>query len=387
MAGRNLPSVSAQQQILGDLVPQGTAGHEQGAYNHDFDNVPMGCMRQVCSAGHAARARRNKKSEREQREEDIVADFRHEKERLVAEVRLKELIVQQKELSIQELDVRIRTMDLEHSIQNRTMEREHQAELVSRDHSEAILLGDLREFCQFNDEEVEELRRTIDREALPPAYDQIDTHVNGNSVTDIATANATTILSSAKASLRRAIAESHDRPDRLLRIAQGFLHAIASITRANKKAMWPLECTSQILDAIYEMCSRVSQYITLSYDNEDDEPPQRLPHRILSCLNTTHRAHRTLRKAFLSADSLSTDIISHHFSSGGRRAGLYTAAIPFHSPLRGNTDLEDEFLDLQFWKIRLEGVKRGILEWRDDVGVVVFGECLEWLELGIMGSV
>jgi hypothetical protein len=66
---------------------------------------------------------------------------------------------------------------------------------------------------------------------------------------------------------------------------------------------------------------------------------------------------------------------------------LYTATIPFHSPLRGNTDLEDEFLDLQFWKIRFEGVKRGILEWRDDVGVVVFGECLEWLELGIMGAV
>lgn len=162
MAGRNLPSVSAQQQILGDIVPRGTAGHGQGAYSHDFDNVPMGCMRQVCSAGYAARARRNKKSEREQREEDIVADFRHEKERLVAEVRLKELIVQQKELSIQELDVRIRTMDLEHSIQNRTMEREHQSELVSRDHSEAILLGDLREFCQFNDEEVEELRKAID---------------------------------------------------------------------------------------------------------------------------------------------------------------------------------------------------------------------------------
>lgn len=223
--------------------------------------------------------------------------------------------------------------------------------------------------------------------ALPPAYDQIDTQVNINSVTDIATANATTVLSLAKASLRRAIAESHDRPDRLLRIAQGFLHAIASITRANKKAMWPLECTAQTLDAIYEICSRVSQYITLSYDNEDDELPQRLPRRILSCLNTTHRAHRTLRKAFLSADSLATDIISHHFSSGGRRAGLYTAAIPFHSPLHGNTDLEDEFLDLQFWKIRFEGVKRGILERRDDVGVVVFGECLEWLELGIMGAV
>jgi hypothetical protein len=74
---------------------------------------------------------------------------------------------------------------------------------------------------------------------------------------------------------------------------------------------------------------------------------------------------------------------SLHFASGGRRAGLHLFG-DADATVDREMDTKDDLLDLQYWKSAFEGVGVEAREWRDEVGVVVFGDTVAWLEQEIM---
>ena len=43
-------------------------------------------------------------------------------------------------------------------------------------------------------------------------------------------------------------------------------------------------------------------------------------------------------------------------------------------------DKKDDLLELQYWKRKFEGARREAMEWKEDVGVTVFGDVGVWLE-------
>lgn len=101
------------------------------------------------------------------------------------------------------------------------------------------------------------------------------------------------------------------------------------------------------------------------------------------------RAHSALRKAFAAADALALELCSLHFASGGRRAQLAGSSSGSIVATSSNStqDSNDDFLDLQFWKKRFEDVKTEALEWKEEVGVVVFHETVTWLEHTILSTI
>jgi len=50
-------------------------------------------------------------------------------------------------------------------------------------------------------------------------------------------------------------------------------------------------------------------------------------------------------------------------------------------------DTNDDLLELQFWKKKFECARREALEWKEDVGITVFGDTIAWLEQEIMSLV
>ena len=50
-------------------------------------------------------------------------------------------------------------------------------------------------------------------------------------------------------------------------------------------------------------------------------------------------------------------------------------------------DTNDDLLELQYWKKKFESVRREALEWKEDVGITVFGDTIAWLEQEIMSLV
>lgn len=73
---------------------------------------------------------------------------------------------------------------------------------------------------------------------------------------------------------------------------------------------------------------------------------------------------------------------SLHFASGDRRALLLFGDAD--ATVDREMDTKDDFLDLHYWKSAFEGVGVEAREWRDEVGVVVFGDTVAWLEQEIM---
>jgi hypothetical protein len=47
-------------------------------------------------------------------------------------------------------------------------------------------------------------------------------------------------------------------------------------------------------------------------------------------------------------------------------------------------DTKDDLLELQYWKKTFEGARRDAVEWKEEVGVCVFGDTVAWLEQEIM---
>jgi hypothetical protein len=132
---------------------------------------------------------------------------------------------------------------------------------------------------------------------------------------------------------------------------------------------------------------RVTQFLTLHPDlhkssftsvTSSTTPSIFSPHPS-SAIN----ANTLLRRAFAAADTLALEMCSLHFASGGRRAGLLLFG-DADATVDREMDTKDDLLDLQYWKSAFEGVGVEAREWRDEVGVVVFGDTVAWLEQEIM---
>jgi hypothetical protein len=187
MADMNDQAMSSQPDLCTPLQ-QGLCQEEQEAHDLEPRGYTLISWKQLISTGEAARAKRAKyKSDRQQKQEKRNAFHnRNNQERVIQQKSIEiqelcvkiagmkerhraemEVLVQQKEMSEMQSRERIRELreDKEELKEKKEeMKREHTAELESRDQMQAILLVDIRELCQVYDEEVEMLRRTIDRQ-------------------------------------------------------------------------------------------------------------------------------------------------------------------------------------------------------------------------------
>lgn len=50
-------------------------------------------------------------------------------------------------------------------------------------------------------------------------------------------------------------------------------------------------------------------------------------------------------------------------------------------------DPNDDFLDLQYWKKRFEGMRQEAQDWNSEVGAVVFDGIVAWLEQEILSTI
>lgn len=185
--------MSEQQEIV-DLVQEGMSQEEQETHDLETKGYCITSWRQVCRAGEIAQARRERADRKQQQKESILTWHNRNKERVIQKksceiqdlcARIKDLkqenqqeiqrITQEKQREIEKKNLEIQSQYLKISELNATqkeMKREHRAELESHEQMQAHLLADLREWCQVNDEEIEALKETIDRQgkwALLPA--------------------------------------------------------------------------------------------------------------------------------------------------------------------------------------------------------------------------
>ncbi|KAI4742229.1 hypothetical protein E4T50_07376 [Aureobasidium sp. EXF-12298] len=389
----------AEQQEVDDLVRQGMSQEEQEAYDLETKGYCITSWKQVCSAGEVAKARRERAERQQQKKDKNVASYNRNNERVIQKksceiqdlcARINQL-KRDNQLEIEKKNLEIQSQYLKISELNTTqkeMKREHQAELESLEQMQALLLADLREWCQVNDEEVEALKETIDRQALPPAYADINNKLQIPRATDDGPADARTVISSAITSLREVIADPeparHTNP--VIHVANVLHTSLRTIERGHKTKLWPRSTTALALHAVHECVDRVIMYLTIHPELYAHLP---LSPRFLSRVSgMAKRAHTALRKAFAAADTLALELCSLHFASGGRRAQLAASAsrsiVPTpHSML----DTNDDFLDLQYWKKRFEGVRQEALEWKREVGVVVFDDTVTWLEHTILSTI
>ncbi|KAG9638364.1 hypothetical protein KCU64_g13836, partial [Aureobasidium melanogenum] len=400
----------AEQQEVGNLVQQGMSQEEQEAHDLETKGYCITSWKQVCSAGEVAEARRERAERQQQKKDKNLASYNRNNERVIQKksceiqnlcARINQLkrdnqqeiqrITQDKQREIEKKNLEIQSQYLKISELNATqkeMKREHQAELESLEQMQALLLADLREWCQVNDEEVEALKETIDRQALPPAYADISNKIQIPKVTDGGPADARTVISSAITSLREVIADPeparHTNP--VIHVANTLRTSLLTIKRGHKTKLWPRAIIALALHAVHECVDRVVMYLILHPELYAHLP---LPPRFLSRVSgMAKRAHTTLRKAFAAADALALELCSLHFASGGRRAQLIasTSLSIVHTPTN-MLDTNDDFLDLQYWKKRFEGVRQEALEWKREVGVVVFYETGTWLEHTILSTI
>ncbi|KAG9833474.1 hypothetical protein KCU98_g10338, partial [Aureobasidium melanogenum] len=401
----------AEQQEVGDLIQQGMSQQEQEAHDLETKGYCITSWKQVCHAGEIAQARRERAERQQQKRVSNLASYNRNNERVIQKkscevqdscARINQLkrdnqqeiqrITQEKQREIEKKNLEIQSQYLKISELNATqkeMKREHQAELESLEQTQAVLLADLREWCQVNDEEVEALKETIDRQALPPAYTDINNMIKIPKATDGGPADARTVISSATTSLREAIADPeparHTNP--VIRVANTLHASLRTIKRGHKTKLWARSTTALALHAVHECVDRVVMYLSLHPELYAHLP---LPPRFLSRVpSMAKRAHTALRKAFAAADTLALELCSLHFASGGRRAQL-TISTSSRSivPTPNNMlDTNDDFLDLQYWKKRFEGVRQEALEWKREVGVVVFEDTVAWLEHTILSTI
>ncbi|KAH0339344.1 hypothetical protein KCU81_g7236, partial [Aureobasidium melanogenum] len=374
----------AEQHEVGDLVQQGMSPEEQEAFDLETQGYCITGWNQICHTGEVAKARREERADRQQKRKDSnLAAYNRNKDhvidRLKREVESKNLEIQSQYLKISELNAA-----------QKATRREHQAELESHAHMEALLLADLRESCQANDEEVEALKETIDRQALPPAYTDINNQVHIPKATDGGPADARTVMASAITSLRAAIADPeparHTNP--LIHVADTLRTSLRTIKRGHKPKLWPRSTTALALHAVHECIDRVVMYLSLHPELYAHLP---VPPRFLSRLpGIAKRAHTALRKAFAAADALAKEFCSLHFAAGGRRAQLDGSASSSRSAVptpNSMLDSNDDFLDLQYWKKRFEGARQEAQDWNREVGAVVFDGTVAWLEQEILTTI
>lgn len=174
------------QQEVGDIVQQGMSQEEQEAHELETKGYCITSWKQVCRAGEIAQARRERAERKQQQKESILTWHNRNKDHVIRKksceirdlcARIADLkrenhqeiqrVTEEKQREIEKKNLEIQRQYLKISELNATqkeMKREHRAELESHEQMQALLLADLREWCQVNDEEAEALKETIDRQ-------------------------------------------------------------------------------------------------------------------------------------------------------------------------------------------------------------------------------
>ncbi|KEQ73433.1 hypothetical protein M436DRAFT_46112, partial [Aureobasidium namibiae CBS 147.97] len=352
-------------------------------------------LTQLCSAAEAAKAKRKAyKSERKKQADKRNAfHARNNKDQMERVTKLKDIRIEALRERVREADTSIQ--EFEDMVEE--MRREDAAELESRDAMQAILLVDLRELTQVYDEEVEVLKRTIDRQALPPDYSSINNLGPVIALEDTGSATPEHVIATALSTLRKALAapsDSDSTPKHLVHIANTLHTSLLASKKGFTTHLWPLSATSASLHATHECVDRVIHFLAVHHPDLDERISSPLSSPFLRHLTRTFKSPSTLlRRAFSCADSLALELCSLHFASGGRRAGLMLPVRPLSLDAGmldsgdNEIDTNDDLLELQYWKKKLESVRREALERMEDVGITVFGDTIAWLEQEIMSLV
>jgi len=332
-----------------------------------------------------------------------------------------ERVTKLKDIRIETLRERIREADTliqEFEDMVEEMRREHAADLESRDVMQAILLVDLRELTQVYDEEVEVLKRTIDRQgklcpplrlssalphlpdtvlALPPDYSSIDNLAPVITLRDTGSATPEHVIATALSTLRKALAapsDSDSHPKHLIHIANTLRTSLLAFKKGFTTHLWPLSATSASLHVTHECVDRVIHFLSINHPDFDERFSSPLSSPFLRHLTGTFKSPSTLlRRAFSCADTLALELCSLHFASGGRRAGLMLPVRPLSLDAGmldsedNEIDINDDLLELQYWKKKFECARREALGWKEVVGITVFGDTIAWLEQEIMSLV
>lgn len=175
-----------EQQEIVELVQEGMSQEEQEAHDLETKGYCITSWKQVCRAGEIAQARRERAERKQQQKESILTWHNRNKERVIQKksceiqdlcARIKDLkrenqeeiqrIAQEKQREIEKKNLEIQSQYLKIAglyAALKEMRREHRAELESYEQMQALLLADLREWCQVNDEEVDALKEIIDRQ-------------------------------------------------------------------------------------------------------------------------------------------------------------------------------------------------------------------------------
>ena len=439
-----------EQEQQGSNSPQQPGPSLTDRESHDLETqgYTILSLTQLCNTAEAAKAKRKAyKSERQKKAEKRNAfHTRNNKDRIIQaksfeiedlcarieglkeeirELRARlsgieeehqqeiELMTEMKELKIQMLQVEIdeaKSLVASYKREKKEMKREHAAELEGRDVMQAVLLADLGELVQVYDEEVEALKKTIDRQgkctrrpftcfaltsladyipAFPPEYSSINNLTPVVTLRDANSATPEHTIANAFSTLRKALASPADSTTTskfLINIANTLHTSLLTIKQGFITHHWPPSATSASLHATHECVDRVIHFLSLHPDL-CNQPP-RLPHHYAMLLKN---ANTLLRRAFSCADTLALELCSLHFSSGGRRVGLMLPSNPLPLPSSANSymtveeennqiDKKDDLLELQYWKRKFEMTRREALEWKEEVGVTVFGDVSAWLE-------
>jgi hypothetical protein len=224
--------------------------------------------------------------------------------------------------------------------------------------------------------------------ALPPDYSRINDAAPITALGDSGRATPDLVIAKALISIRKALASAttFTAIDPVAHIANTLHTSLTTIKHGHEFHLWPRSSTAAALQAIHECVNRVTRFLTLHPDlhkasstsatSSTSSPFSPQSHSTIS-------ANTLLRRAFATADTLALETCSLHFASGGRRAGLLLFG-NVDATIDREMDTKDDLLDLQYWKSCFEGVRVGAREWRDEVGVVVFGDTVAWLEQEIM---
>lgn len=184
-------SGSDDQEMAEQQAQPSLSQEEQEAHDLETKGYCITNWKQLCSTAEAAKAKRKAyKAERQQKAKQRNAFHKRNDND-------KDRIIQAKSFEIQDLCARLNGINQKHQleierttkcrdtefrnlrelvrnknelieeygcVEKAVMQREHTAELESRDQMQAMLLVDLRELCQVYDEEVEMMEETIDRQ-------------------------------------------------------------------------------------------------------------------------------------------------------------------------------------------------------------------------------
>ncbi|KAI4841067.1 hypothetical protein E4T44_07867 [Aureobasidium sp. EXF-8845] len=404
----------SEQQDLCHSPQQALSQEDRVSHDLETKGYSLLSWKQLCcSTGEAAKAKRKQyKSERQQKQQRCNA-FHH---------RNKDRIIQQKSFEIQDLVTRMSEMKKNHKkeidrITQQTdfylkmskermqgLKEEHTAELEGRDQMQAILLVDLRELCQVYDEEISVaplepfrpyLPLLIAFLALPPDYSSIDNPPPITALKDSGPATPDLVIAKALITIRKTLASAttastHLNP--LLHIANTLHTSLATMKHGHKSHLWPRSSTAAALQAIHECVDRVTQFLTFhphlhksSFTSAISSTISSSTSSLFSPLPSSSaiNANTLFRRAFAVADTLALEMCSLHFASGGRRARLLLFG-DADATVEREVDTKDDLLDLQYWKNAFEGVRIEARIWMNEVGVVVFGDTVAWLEQEIM---